>query len=53
MNSGMNGISKSKGVRKSYSLVTIIASITKYKVKLIIPNNNKYLALACVDNSNP
>jgi hypothetical protein len=50
---GAKGIVRSRGKRKSYSLVTIRVSIVKYRAKLIIPNNNRYLAFAPADNSTP
>ena len=53
MKLGTKGIARSKGKRKSYSLVTMRVSIVKYRAKLIIPNINRYLALAPVDNFTP
>jgi hypothetical protein len=53
MKLGTRGIARSRGRRKSYSLVTMRVSIVKYKTKLIIPNNNKYLAFAPVDILSP
>ena len=53
MKLGRNGIARSHAIKKSYSLVTIRVSIAKYRVRLIIPNNNKYLAFTPEDNSAP
>ena len=53
MKLGMSGIARSHAIKKSYSLVTIRVSIAKYKLRLIIPKNNKYLAFTPVDNSTP